>query len=178
MHTSCVRSLLALALIFVAMLCGAAWSDPRPPWPDGWRPPNSSEVGTHRVTHAAAEGHLEVRGDFNGDGLTDQAYLLVHRDGSRFALFALVAGANGKWKSEELFEDRDLASLRNVGISLVKPGRYLTTCGKGYVPCGPDEGPYVTLIHDALDYYREESARVYYYWTGASESAKVAYISD
>jgi len=61
--------------------------------PGGWRHPLPNEVD-QRWWDDSLHRFLHVTADFNGDGVIDEASLLVRGEGLRVALFAQVSGGD------------------------------------------------------------------------------------
>ena len=67
--------------------------------------------------------------DFDGDGMSDRAMLLL-RSGKPEAALVVVLG-RAPTKPIVLERQEDPSWLDVMGIELVAPGRYKTACGKG-----------------------------------------------
>jgi hypothetical protein len=144
--------------------------------PEGWRQPTASEA-TESWRRKSATKYLVVRGDFDGDGKPDTALLLVNGAGSKFALFILLA-SDRHW--QQVGEENDVKLLDSMGISLVKPGRYETACGKGYDDsfCAHGEPDYLKLSKPAVDMFVQESADSIVYWDSKAKQFRDIQMSD
>jgi hypothetical protein len=147
-------------------------------YPQGWRAPINSELGDD-WRKKDAEKYLVVKGDFNGDAVTDEARLLVRADGSALGFFGFVSDKNHAVKTYLLDEMKGAGAIHAMGIKKVSPGLYKTACGKGYWTCRkPDEVPEIKIQHDAIDYFKTESANSFFYWDVQAHAFKRIWISD
>lgn len=146
-------------------------------FPQGWRVPVSSEINDD-WRKKNIDRYLLVKGDFNGDGAIDEARILVREDGSGLSLFAFVSQENHTVKAYLLDEMKGSGSIHAMGIKKVSSGLYKTACGKGYWACGNDEVPEISIQHDAIDYFKTESANSYFYWDAQTKAFKRIWISD
>lgn len=119
-----------------------------------------------------------VKGDFNGDGIVDEAKLLVREDGSGFGIFAFVSQKNQSFKAYLLDENKDKSLIRAMGIKKASSGIYKTACGKGYWGCKQDEVPEINIRNEAIDYFKTESANSFFYWDSETNNFKRIWISD
>lgn len=148
-----------------------------PSLPPGWRLPTTAETDQD-WRNEDSNRYLVVRADFNGDGVTDQAKLLLRDTGPGFGLFAFVWQKDGAFKAYVLEEVKDTNYIEFMGIAPKPPGLYKTACGKGYFECGEGEPEEILLRHHAIDYFKEGSANSYFYWDEATETFKRVWISD
>ena len=81
-----------LAVVLVLLLSPIPAVAGGPALPEGWRLPNSDELGASWRTGALR--NAVVLADFNGDGLSDGAYVAVRSDGSGFGDDARDGGAD------------------------------------------------------------------------------------
>jgi hypothetical protein len=140
--------------------------------PPGWRSPTRTEA-PGKWREKSQTRFLRVDGDFDGDGKTDTAELFVNPSSRQFGLFVKLA-SGGTWQLVN--EAADVKALARIGISLVKPGKYETACGKGYDDsfCAHGEPDFLTLSTAAVDLFVEESADSIVYWDrGAKEFRKI-----
>lgn len=145
--------------------------------PEGWRLPTSEELkDTWR--NESESRYTAVKGDFNGDGIIDEAKLLVRKDGTGFGVFAFVSQKGHSFKIYQLDEMKDGRLVQAMGIKKAAPGSYKTACGKGYWDCQKDEAPEIIIKNEAIDYFKTESANSFFYWDNKSNSFKRIWISD
>jgi hypothetical protein len=162
--------------IFVSLLLLSACSNSKT-LPQGWRLPTSQELkDTWR--NESENKCTVVKGDFNGDGIIDEAKLLVREDSSGFGVFAFIYQKNYSSKIYQLDEMKDVKLIQAMGIKKVSPGTYKTACGKGYWDCQKDEVPEINIKNEAIDYFKTEAANSFFYWDNKSNSFKRIWISD
>jgi hypothetical protein len=147
------------------------------PLPMGWEP-LSSDVLKDAWRNESENRFTVVKGDFNGDGITDEAKLLVRKDGSGFGVFAFVYQKDHSFKTYQLDEMKDVKLMRAMGIKKVSTGIYKTACGKGYWDCQKDEMPEITINNEAIDYFKTESANSFFYFDIKTKVFKRIWISD
>jgi len=148
-----------------------------PPLPQGWRMPASTETG-HGWRNEDPNRSLVAKGDFNGDGITDVARMLVRDTGPGLALFAFVSQKDHTFKAHLLDEKEDPNYIRVLGIATVPPGVYKTACGKGYFDCREGEPPEIVLRNPSIRYFKVGSASAFFYWDPAINSFKMIGIGD
>ena len=173
MNNSIKFAVLCIFALGILMPCLAE----EPPLPHGWRTPTSAET-KDEWRNEDADRYLIVRADFNGDGVMDQARLLLRDPGTGLGLFAFVSQKDGTFKTYLLDEKENAAYIEVMGIKTVPPGLYKTACGKGYFDCSEGETPEILLRHPAIDYFKEGSANSYFYWDEATETFKIVGIGD
>lgn len=154
----CVRKM--LGSLFIATVF--SWCLLAQDLPAGWREANTAEKAASWRKKSLTR-FFRVEGDFDGDGKTDIAELLINPTTKQFAPFVKLASTQ-KWQM--LSEAGDLGSLDRFAIELVKPGKYETACGKGYDEsfCAHGEPDYLVLSHPAIDFIYTESADSIFYW--------------
>lgn len=145
--------------------------------PQGWRMPGASEIGNDWRDNAP-DGFLIARGDFNGDGIEDEARLLLSKKGNKMGLFAFLSQEAKSFRIILLDEKDDAEYIEVFGVTTVSPGLYKTACGKGYWECNEAETPEIFIKYDAIDYFKIESANCYFYWDSQTKSFKIIWISD
>ena len=145
--------------------------------PQGWREPARDEINENwRKT--SAEKFLTTKGDFNGDGIADTAKLLIRKNGFSFGLFVYVSQADSTTKLYMLDEYEYISMFHAMGITTVSTGLYTTACGKGYWTCEPNEVPQIFISHDAVNYFKTESANSFYYFDENNNAFERVWISD
>jgi hypothetical protein len=145
--------------------------------PSGWRAPIASELNEEWRSKDPNKYAL-VQGDFNGDGVEDQAMLLVSKQRHALGLFVFLSQKNQTFKKFLVDLIKDATQLQAMGIARVPPGRFKTACGKGYWKCKNKEAPEVSIQHEAIDYFKEESGNSYFYWDEQRKIFKRIWISD
>jgi hypothetical protein len=139
-------------IVSAAIFCIAAT-----PIPDGWRTPTEKEINQD-WRKEKSHHYIVVKADFNGDGIEDQARLLVRQKGQGMALFAFVSQGKS-FKEYSLDELEDAGWLEVMGIDLAKKGKYKTACRKGYFYCESGEPEQINLKRPAIDYFKEGTKR-------------------
>jgi hypothetical protein len=116
--------------------------------------------------------------DFNGDGLPDEAWILLRETGKGWGLFVFLGARDGSRRVITLEEDEGRTPAQRMGVSVVESGEYETACGKGYWDCEPDEPEKLNLLLPALDFFAFESANSFFWWDAKSEKFIRTWISD
>lgn len=142
----------------------------------GWRVPTKDELA-QSWRDRSSERFALVRGDFDGDGQPDEARLMVSEDGKRIAVVVKlttsgihvlgVTARTGSWNP-----------LVSMGITVLAPGRYLTTCGKGYAACESDTPDEIELRWAGIDFFTEESADSVFYIPDRGREFRRVWLSD
>ncbi|MGI9251165.1 MAG: hypothetical protein ACR2PR_08205 [Pseudohongiellaceae bacterium] len=142
-----IQLLLALSVLSVTALTWAHEIDPaqrvqeRPLQPDG-----------HLTDKHAA---LLVEGDFDGNGVLDEAFYVVNQGGNNYALVVFMN--NGA----QTFELKQLESLVEKGIVLAKPDVYSSAC------CVGGSLPDLHLMNEGIvSWHYKYNTAVIYYWQG------------
>jgi hypothetical protein len=169
-----MSALPALIVMFTAILTSSAGF--AQDLPEGWRRANTVEKSS-AWRRKSASRFFRVEGDFDGDGRTDTAELLINTSQEKFAVFVKLASVR-KWQM--LGEPGDIGSLDRFAIDLVKPGKYETACGKGYDDsfCAHGEPDYLILSHPAVDFIYTESADSIFYWDKKAKEFREIAMSD
>lgn len=168
-----VKSIIAVVFLITPMTLALA---EEMALPNGWRMPSKLELGDD-WRQRDAEKYSVAIGDFNGDGILDRAVLLVSRSGKRAGLYVFLS-ENGGFKAHALDVRNSTEILPAMGLAKVIPGKYKTACGKGYWTCKKNEPSELLVQHDAVEYFKTESASSYFYWDGHAKSFKRIWISD
>lgn len=160
-----------LLIVLIALVSIAAV-----PIPAGWRVPTQKEL--NQEWRKEKPHHFwAIKADFNGDGIEDEAKLLVTQKGQGAALFAFVS--QGKSFQTYLLDELDAVGwLEVMGIDVVEKGKYETACGKGYADCEPSEPEQIILKNPGINYFKEGSANSFFYWDGKKKAFSRIWISD
>ena len=143
--------------------------------PAGWRDPTSGEA-SQAWRSDRAHRYLAVSADFDGDGRTDQAKLLVRSPAPGAALVVLLG--RSPMRPIVLQQLVDVSLLDEAGIDIVKPGEYRTACGKGYWKCGEGEPDKLTLDRPAINFFNFEKASSFFFFDPPNRSFRMVPISD
>ena len=118
--------------------------------PDMFRSPNDA------VRAASPNGYFAVSGDFDGDGRTDEARILIKKNGKEGMMVAVIdRGHNIKTYG---FEKMKATMLGNIGIKLAPAGTYTLAAPQGGVTTK-------TIGRDAIMMFRFGGAARLYTWS-------------
>lgn len=145
--------------------------------PDGWRLPAPTEAEDAWRRDDPAR-FLAAYGDLNGDGVPDQAQLLLRTDGAGFGVFVFLCEQDGTILPHLVLHNQEAEYFRRVGIKPVAPGLYRTACGKNYMDCYPGEPREIRLRHEALDYFKRDEVASLFYWSDAAAKFRWVAITD
>ncbi|MCL2310685.1 MAG: hypothetical protein FWC42_10565 [Proteobacteria bacterium] len=143
----------------------------------GWRSPTDEELKSG-WRNESDNRYTTVKGDFNGDGVIDEATLLARTDGSGFGIFVRLSRGDRSYEIYSLDEISDPKMISTMGIKKAPPGIYKTVCGKNYIDCQKGEPSEIHIKNEAIEYFKFESAGSLFYWDAASNSFKRIWISD
>jgi hypothetical protein len=132
------------------------------PVPAGWRLPNAADR-TGEWEGAGVPFH--IRGDFNGDGIADEAWILFRTRGAGWAVFAFLAAADGASHPIMLAEQRHAPAQQFV-LETIRPSKivFRTACGKGYFECATGE-PLTLQFHlPSISFCQREGSCSVYVW--------------
>jgi hypothetical protein len=146
------------------------------PLPPGWREPLEKEANQEWRKESPTL-YLSSIGDFNGDGVEDQAKLLVRENDEAVALFVIISDKKDH-KTYKLDQSEGISTLDVMGIDIAPIGSHKTACGKGYWNCDQGEPEIVKLKNPAIDYFCEESANSFFIWNEKSQDFDRVWISD
>jgi hypothetical protein len=134
--------------------------------PDGWRLAGKDDYAAEdiRFFNGSMPNHAEA--DFDGDGKKDHALILFEPDASKCGLFVLLGGGRSLKLEEMELSGRD--DRIRAGLSPVKPGKYLTACGRGYWKCAPDETEELNLNRMGIYFFLFEGASSIFYWNDST----------
>jgi hypothetical protein len=143
--------------------------------PAGWRQPLPAEISTPADPwrDRDSEAFLRAEGDFDGDGRSDRAELLVSSDGRHFALFVLL----GTGRQLRLLREK-ISVLPAFGVAKVVPSTFPTACGKGYWECKKGEPSHLSLSRDAIMFFKRESAASVFVWSASRKAFRRIWVSD
>jgi hypothetical protein len=144
--------------------------------PHGWRLPNPDETAQSWRSKSPLR-YLSVNGDFTGEGNIDSAMILVRSDGSGLAPFVALAGSDHQLRFLQAEETNPISYLGEEGVKLLKPGKYMTTCAKGY-GCSENEKESVTISTDAIEIFKYEGPARMIYWDKSKGAFSEAWLSD
>ncbi len=147
----------------------------------GWRYPNETDMtGDWKAFQDKIPKPYHVKADFNGDGLMDEAWILIKTEGKGWGLFIFLSKSNGGLEIIKLDEEKGDMPPQRMGIVLVSPSdkKYKTACGKGYWECKPGEPEELQISLSSIDYFMYGSANSIYMWDTNKKSFKRIWMSD
>jgi hypothetical protein len=120
-------------------------------FPADLRLPTKEELAKEPERKKSPTKYARVTADFNGDGKTDNAFLLVNINTHKNVFAIKLSTDNGyDWK---IIDKGQLDwGKPSMAIELATPGKYETECGKGYYECPKNEPESVTLKNPGLWY--------------------------
>ena len=161
------------------LLSGPALSFAEEPPIDGWRYPAESDyIDDWKEFRKEVPVPFHVQADFNGDGLIDDAWILIRTKGKGWGLFVFMGQPSNSKKIIQLDDNPNNDYPQRMGIALAKPDKYKTACGKGYFECEKGEPAVLDLKQPGIDYFVYESANSFFYWEKKTNSFKRIWISD
>jgi hypothetical protein len=133
--------------------------------PPGWRFPEEADYsGGWQAFRTVIPEPFHAQGDFDGNGLPDDAWIMFSTLHKGTALFVFLAQPEGPPKVITLDKNPGISKPQNMGIKVVQPGDYKTACGKGYYTCGPNKPEILHLTQPAINYFVFEGANSFFWW--------------
>jgi len=175
---SVMRIIIPVVAVAVCMSSSALAQVVQPP--TGYRLPTESDfTGDWKDNRATNPMPFHAIGDYNGDGVQDQAWLLLATSGKGFAVFAFIGSRTGSSKVVQLTSSADKA-WDSYYIETVKPGRFETACGKEYgdFACEHGEPHELNLTRPSILFCRFESACSIFWWDTRTNTFQRTLISD
>jgi hypothetical protein len=151
------RSAIFLLVLLLSPVTALAASSP-----EGWRLPNAGDR-TSEWEGAGAPFH--IRGDFNGDGVADEAWILFRKRSNAWAVFAFLGAAHGAPRSIKLIEELNAPAQRFV-LETVRPSKIIfrTACGKGYFECAEGEPSTIQFHLPSISFCQREGSCSVFVW--------------
>jgi hypothetical protein len=103
--------------------------------------------------------------------------ILVRIDGSGLAPFVALAGSDDQHRFLQAERTNPISNLSEEGVKLLKPGKYITTCGRGY-GCNENEKESVTISTDAIEFFKFEGPARMIYWDKSKDALSEVWLSD
>jgi hypothetical protein len=142
-----------------------------------WRTPAKSELtDASDWRKEDPELYLTAKADFDGDGKEDTARLMINAKENKMGLFVELGSHHGKKIRLDEIDGKSWIDV--IGITVAKPGKYKTACGKGYWDCKKDEPEALNLKLPAIDYFKEGSANSFFIWDKKTKQFKRIWMSD
>jgi hypothetical protein len=104
---------------------------------------------------------IKVKADFNGDGIEDQAWILLKQNGTGWGVFVFLGRKNETPRIIKLEEQNDgKLTAQMFGISVAPPSNTMwkTACGKGYFECKPGEPEEIQITLPSIEFFLIESS--------------------
>jgi hypothetical protein len=139
--------------------------------PAGWKLPKPVKTACNSKKNSL----LETKGDFDGDGKDDIAKLLAKEKGKGRGVWVWLSSQK---KTVIAAEIDSLDGKHDLGVTLAKPGKHQTACGKGYWECSPKETPVLNLKNFAIDFFTCESANRFLSWNKELQRFDENWMSD
>jgi hypothetical protein len=170
--------IIILAFALMTLLPLDSHSQTKAPFPPGWRAAEKSDYSAENLSVIKNRVPNHVRADFNGDGINDDAWILINEAENKYGLFIFLSKKGGGYESASLAEYRKETEKLYMGISLMKPGKYKTACGKGYAGCGPNDPKVIILRNPGIDFFAFESGNSVFYWNPNKKEFIRIWLSD
>jgi len=127
---------------------------------EAWRFPDSSDLTGAWARSSESEAPYRAAGDFDGNGLPDEAWISLSVPETQWRLVILM---NDGAEALTLFTSTS-GDARRYGIGRVPPGDHRTACGKGYWDCEEGEPALLSIVNPGIRLFRFESASRIFYW--------------
>ncbi|MDH4183658.1 MAG: hypothetical protein OEV92_05510 [Nitrospinota bacterium] len=153
-----------------------------------WRFPDKSDIAgawEKKEEWKYILGHISVapyhvRGDFNGDNLQDDCWIMLNDDDNKWGLFVLLQKKSMDHYVFKVLEYSNIHSAQYYVISIAKPSKnaIITACGKGYYECSPSDPKKLTIKNDSIYFCLPESACQIITWNDDRNVFDLIQISD
>jgi hypothetical protein len=166
-----VRSVIFLLALFLSPVTAFAVSVPA-----GWRLPNA---GDRTGEWEGASVPFHIRGDFNGDGIADEAWILFRKGSSAWAVFVFLGAVDGGPRSIKLVEELNAPAQRFV-LETIRPSKIIfrTACGKGYFECASGEPLTIQFHLSSISFCLRESSCSVFVWQPKAARFQQVRMSD
>ena len=168
-----------LAGIISLLLSSHAYSQSKhTEFPVGWKPASVADYDADSLAYRNICVPNHVEGDFDGDGISDDAWLLVNDASKEFGVFVFLRQKNGSQRIVQLSKHKKELDQLDYGISLAKPGAYETVCGKDFPGCQPDDLKVLKLQQPGIRFFVFEGAEAVYFWDHNTKAFLLIWLSD
>lgn len=155
-----------------------AYAQSMPEFPAGWKPATKADYSDEALSFRQNLVPNHITADFNGDGKTDDAWILINTSINTFGLFVFLAQKDGTHKMVILDEHKRETEKLFMGISLIEPGQYKTACGKGHWECKDGETTTLKLKTPGIDFFAFEGANSVFFWNSSKKEFTRIWMSD
>jgi len=130
--------------------------------PPGWRLPGG---GDRTGAWEGPDAPFHIDGDFNGDGVADEAWILFRNERKSWAVFVFLHTTDGSTRTVRLTEERHAPAQRFV-LETIRPSSiaFRTACGKGYFACAKGEPLTIQFRLPSISVCLRESSCSVYVW--------------
>lgn len=176
----------AIAIIALISAAACAYAAEDIPLPKGWRFPTQQELADLERGDSK-DKYARATADFNGDGVSDDAYLLKPTAFSGEGLWVRLSQKDKKPKWVLLdkidwgpkYPSVDLA----MGIKVIEPGTYPYICDESEKGCDihsedPSKRLKKVVPYRAIMHFRFGSAASLYFWDPGQAKFEHIWISD
>jgi hypothetical protein len=143
-----------------------------------WRKPTTKDLADNLDWRKEdPQLYLVAKSDFDGDGETDIAELLINDKNNRMGLFVKLSNQpDGEPIKLEEFDGK--VWIEVIGIEVAGSGEYRTACGKGYFDCREGEPEILILKMPAINLFNFEGANSFFVWDEKNHKFKRIWMSD
>lgn len=155
-----------VGLVLTAAGSAAASLNAPPNLPDGWRLPSADELSSAERNGSPSRFSI-VTGDFNGDGVTDQAFLLVNTKENMQGLWMYLSRGHDRyfWIPLNMI---GLPGNTNatiiMSVDVLPAGAHDYECIDGDAQCDIHSRKSMTVDLPAVLYFRPAHARSFFFW--------------
>jgi len=143
--------------------------------PDGWRFPTEADFSRSWAEYRDRfPTPFHVSADFNGDGLIDDAWILIREKGVGFGLFVFLGRKDGRSRVIEVFSHLECCA-QFYALALASPGRLSAVCGD---ECSPDKRKSVLLKNPGFEFITLGTASGLYYWSPSANHFRSIPVAD
>jgi hypothetical protein len=161
-------------ILLIAITASFAWAKDAWP-PNGWRLPTGSDyTGKWAKYRHEVPVPFQVSGDFNGDGFSDDAWILVGDGRDAFGFFVVLGGKNGSRRVVEVFSYKECCA-QSYALALAPPGRRVTVCEQREECKYPAS---ITLKYPGVEFITLGTAAALFYWSPRSKGFRSVPVSD
>lgn len=138
---------------------------------DKWRKPLDSDItGDWKIYAKEVEKPYYAEGDFDGDGKTDEAWILFSKSDENWGLFVFL----GNKKVIKLDSGDAKTKAQMMGIETISPSQFREDCKvRNDNICSTNR-----IKNTSIDYFMYESASSIFYWNPSVNKFERAWRGD